>query len=62
MLQTLTQHAPGHADLRHESRHGRLPMNTYKEAGLLQRLKKARQVTLTPLRIAGDHYPRPRHE
>ena len=26
-------------------------MNTYKEAGLLQRLKKARQVTLTPLRM-----------
>src|SRR5260370_17854886 len=24
-------------------------MNTYREAGLLQRLKKARQVTLTPL-------------
>ena len=26
-------------------------MNTYKEAGLLQRLKKARQVTMTPLRM-----------
>src|SRR5260370_936017 len=26
-------------------------MNTYKEAGLLQRLKKARQVRLTPLRL-----------
>ena len=26
-------------------------LNTYKEAGLLQRLKKARQVTLTPLRM-----------
>ena len=26
-------------------------MNTYREAGLLQRLKKARQVTLTPLRM-----------
>ena len=26
-------------------------MNTYKEAGLLQRLKKARQVRLTPLRM-----------
>jgi NAD+ kinase len=26
-------------------------MNTYKEAGLLPRLKKARQVTLTPLRM-----------
>jgi NAD+ kinase len=27
-------------------------MNTYKEAGLLQRLRKARQVSLTPLRMA----------
>src|SRR5262249_46692221 len=26
-------------------------MNTYREAGLLQRLRKARQVTLTPLRM-----------
>src|SRR5262245_7090987 len=26
-------------------------MNTYREGGLLQRLKKARQVTLTPLRM-----------
>jgi NAD+ kinase len=26
-------------------------MNTYKESGLLQRLKRARQVTLTPLRM-----------
>ena len=34
-------------------------MNTYKEAGLLQRLKKARQVTLTPLRMVADQHPRP---
>src|SRR6266849_5510836 len=31
-------------------------MNTFREASLLQRLKKARQVTLTPLRmLALDH-------
>jgi NAD+ kinase len=52
MLQTL-----------HRSMHRRTPiygmnlgtigflMNTYKEAGLLQRLRKARQVTLAPLRM-----------
>lgn len=30
-------------------------MNTYKEAGLLQRLRRARQVTLTPLRMLAQN-------
>ena len=37
-------------------------MNTYKEAGLLQRLRKARQVTPDAVAHAGDQHARQRHE
>jgi NAD+ kinase len=37
-------------------------MNTFKEAGLLQRLRKARQVSLTPLRMLAINTRGSRHE
>src|SRR4030095_6375550 len=37
-------------------------MNTFKEAGLLQRLRKARQVSLTPLRMQAVNTRGSRHE
>ena len=37
-------------------------MNTFKEAGLLQRLRRARQVSLTPLRMLAINTRGSRHE